>query len=48
MNPELEEVSEEWVKENAPAVMGRELDSMEVIVVASRMWHLMDKDDELD
>jgi hypothetical protein len=41
-NPQLESVTEQWVAENAPAVMGRELDSMETIVVASRLWHKLD------
>jgi len=41
-NSELEEVTEQWVIDNAPEVLGREPDSMEVMVIASRMWHLMD------
>lgn len=47
-NPDLTEVTEQWVKENAPEVLGRELDSMEVIVVASRMWHLMESNEKED
>lgn len=35
-----QEVTEKWIKEIAPKEFGRELDSMETIVIASKMWEM--------
>ena len=44
------EITEQWVKENAPAYIGRELDHLEVMIVASKIWELQrhNKVDELE
>lgn len=45
-NPDIKEVTEQWVKEKGEIEMGRELDNMEVMVIASRVWHMIEKEEE--
>lgn len=43
-----QEITEEWVKQTASEYLGRELDNMEAVVVASKIWDLQTKNEGKD